>query len=57
MNEILEIIQKSLGKNLTNNGKCPNTCYECCSLSVGTNIINFRKLKKNIKKRTFRKIL
>lgn len=50
MNEILEIIQKSLGKNLTNNGKCPNTCYECCSLTAGTNIFNFRKLKKILKK-------
>lgn len=50
MNEIIEIIQKSLGKNLTNNGKCPNTCYECCSLTAGTNIFNFRKLKKILKK-------
>lgn len=50
MNEILEILQKSLGKNLINNGKCPNTCYECCSLTAGTNIFNFRKLKKILKK-------
>lgn len=50
MNEILEILQKSLGKDLTKNGKCPNTCYECCSLTAGTNIFNFRKLKKILKK-------
>ena len=50
MNEILEIIQKSLGKNLINNGKCPKDCYECCSLTAGTNIFNFRKLKKILKK-------
>lgn len=50
MNEILEIIQKSLGTDLTNNGKCPNTCYECCSITVGTNRLNFRKLKKILKK-------
>ena len=50
MNEILEIIQKSLGKDLTNNGKCPKTCYECCSLTVGTNAMNFRKLKRILKK-------
>lgn len=43
MNEVLEMIQKSLGKNLTDNGKCPNNCFECCSLTVGTNIMNFRK--------------
>lgn len=56
MNGVLEIIQKSLGKDLTNNGKCPNTCYECCSLTVGTNAMNFRKLKRILKKRTFGKI-
>lgn len=50
MNEILEIIQKSLGKNLINNGKCPKDCHECCSLTAGTNIFNFRKLKKILKK-------
>ena len=50
MKEILEIIQKSLGKNLINDGKCPKDCYECCSLTAGTNIFNFRKLKKILKK-------
>ena len=51
MNGVLEIIQKSLGKDLTNKGKCPKTCYECCSLTVGTNAMNFRKLKRIFSKK------
>ena len=57
MNEVLEMIQKSLGKNLTDNGKCPNNCFECCSLTVGTNIMNFRKLKRILKKEHLEKYL
>ena len=57
MNGVLEIIQKSLGKDLTDNGKCPKTCYECCSLTVGTNIMNFRKLKRILKKEHLEKYI
>lgn len=57
MNGVLEIIQKSLGKDLTDNGKCPKTCYECCSLIVGTNVMNFRKLKRILKKEHLEKYL
>lgn len=57
MNEILETIQRNLGKDLTNNGECPSNCFQCCSLSVGTNIMNFRKLKKILKKEHLEKYL
>ena len=51
MNEWLKILQKSLGTNrLTKENECPKDCYECCSLTAGTNIFNFRKLKKILKK-------
>ena len=51
MNEWLETLQKSLGTNrLTKENECPKDCYECCSLTAGTNIFNFRKLKKILKK-------
>ena len=49
MNGLSNMIQEHLGKDLLVNGKCPENCYECCSLTVGTNIYNFRKLKKIIK--------
>ena len=49
MNGLFNMIQEHLGKNLLVNGKCPETCYECCSLTVGTNIMNFRKLKRILK--------
>lgn len=57
MNEILKIIQKNLGKDLTNDGECPSNCFECCSLSVGTNIMNFRKLKRILKEEHLEKYL
>lgn len=51
MNEWLETLQKNLGTNrLTKENECPKDCYECCSLTAGTNIFNFRKLKKILKK-------
>lgn len=50
MNGLFNMIQEHLGKNLLMaNGKCPESCYECCSLTVGTNIMNFRKLKRILK--------
>ena len=43
MNGLFNMIQEHLGKNLLINGRCPENCYECCSLTVGTNRLNFRK--------------
>jgi hypothetical protein len=50
LDENLKLLQNNLGKNLLINNKCPSNCYECCSLTVGTNRLNFRKLKKILKK-------
>lgn len=49
LEETLKLIQNNLGENLLIDNKCPSNCYECCSLTVGTNIYNFRKLKKILK--------
>lgn len=52
---LINEIQSELGEDLTENGKCPEHCYECCSLSVGTNSENFRRLKRILKKEHLQK--
>ena len=54
-NQLISVVQSQLGKDLTIDGKCPNNCYECCSLSVGTNSENFRRLKRILKKEHLQK--
>lgn len=54
-NQLINVIQSQLGTDLTEDGKCPNTCYECCSLSVGTNSESFRRLKRILKKEHLQK--
>ena len=54
-NQLINVIQSQLGTDLTEDGKCPNNCYECCSLSVGTNSESFRRLKRILKKEHLQK--